>query len=413
MPRGPEGRGRAVGGLCITELVSWGVLYYTVPATLPSLVEQTGWSATQIMTGFTAGLLVNAAATVPVGRVVDRHGPRWVMTAGSALGAVALVAVAASTEPRWFAGAWMLAGLAQACLLYPPAFTALTRWYGPRRVRPLTILVLTAGLASTVFAPITAELTAELGWRNAYLVLAALLLVVTAPIHVVTLNLPWPAARVTDRPGDVGHIRQVSSTRAFRLLALAFAVTGLGLYAATTNLVPLLVDRGIDPTTAATVFGLCGAGQLLGRVGFPALTRRTQPHIRDVAILTAASVSVVVLALSPRALLPAIATAVLAGAARGAFTLVQASAVADRWGTRDFGTINALATTPAAIAIALAPATGAALAEWAGGYTLAWLLLGGLVAIGALLVTGTAPPGPPTPEPGGAPSEPGGAADST
>lgn len=160
---GPRGRGRALVGLCVTELASWGSLYYTVPATLPTLVEQTGWSSTQIMTGFTAGLLLNALAAVPVGRIVDRHGPRWVMTSGSLLGATALVAVGTASDPRWFAAAWMLAGLAQACVLYPPAFAALTRWYGPDRVRPLTVLALTAGLASTVFAPISAELTTELG----------------------------------------------------------------------------------------------------------------------------------------------------------------------------------------------------------------------------------------------------------
>ena len=391
VPLDPRGRARALGGLCVTELVSWGVLYYTVPATLPTLVEQTGWSTTQIMTGFTAGLLVNALSAVPVGRLVDRHGPRWVMTTGSLLGAVALVAVASATDPRWFAAAWMLAGLAQAGVLYPPAFAALTRWYGPARVRPLTVLALVGGLASTVFAPLTSGLTTELGWRETYLVLAALLLVVTAPIHLVVLRLPWRRPPTVARPGDVGHVRQVTSSAAFRLLALGFALAALGLYAATTNLVPLLVDRGIDRTTAATVLGLCGAGQFLGRVGFPTLTRRSRPHVRDAAILAVGSLSVAGLALSPGALLPATAAAVLAGAARGAFTLVQATAVADRWGTRDFGTINALATAPAAIAIALAPAGGAALAEWGGGYTTAWLLLGGLVAVGALLVTRTGP----------------------
>ncbi|WP_454850199.1 MFS transporter [Promicromonospora soli] len=373
--------------------MSWGVLYYSVPATLPSLVEQTGWSTTQIMTGFTAGLLVNALAAVPVGRLVDRHGPRWVMTAGSLLGTGALVAVASAADPRRFAVAWMLAGLAQACVLYPPAFAALTRWYGPDRVRPLTALVLVGGLASTIFAPITAGLTTGLGWRQTYLVLAALLLVVTAPIHLVALDLPWRRPPAVARSGDTGHVRRVTSTGAFRMLALGFAVAGLGLYAATTNLVPLLVGRGIDPTTAATVLGLCGAGQLLGRVGFPTLTRRSTPHVRDVVILAIGALSVAMLALSPGALLPATVAAVLAGAARGAFTLVQATAVADRWGTRDFGTINALATAPAAIAIALAPAAGAALAEWTRGYTAAWLLLGGLVALGALLVTRTGPGG--------------------
>ncbi len=34
--------------------------------------------------------------------------------------------------------AWILAGLAQSAVLYPTAFSALTRWYGPHRVKALT-----------------------------------------------------------------------------------------------------------------------------------------------------------------------------------------------------------------------------------------------------------------------------------
>ena len=75
------------------------------------------------------------------------------------------------------------------------AFTALTRWYGDRRVHALTVLtVLTvaAGLASTIFAPITAGLASQLDWRSTYLVLAVLLAVVTVPAHLLGLRLPWP-----------------------------------------------------------------------------------------------------------------------------------------------------------------------------------------------------------------------------
>ena len=42
-------------------------------------------------------------------------------------------------------------------VFYPPAFAALTGWYGPDRVRALTALTLAAGFASTIFAPLTAD----------------------------------------------------------------------------------------------------------------------------------------------------------------------------------------------------------------------------------------------------------------
>ena len=63
----------------------------------------------------------------------------------------------------WFFAGWVLAGVAMGAVLYPPAFAALTRWHGPDPVRALTVLTLAGGLASTVFAPLTAALADATG----------------------------------------------------------------------------------------------------------------------------------------------------------------------------------------------------------------------------------------------------------
>ncbi|MDX2973690.1 MFS transporter [Kribbella solani] len=213
---------RALWGLCVTELISWGVLYYTVPATLPTLVARTGWTVTAIMTGFSCGLLASAAAAIPVGRLIDRYGPRWVMTGGSLLGTTSLALAALASSPLAFGLAWLPAGVAMAALLYPPAFTALTYWYGPRRSRALMTLTLVGGLASTVFAPLSGLLAAELGWRVTYVVLAAFLLATTGPIHLICLKLPCVAQ--TGRVRHDRHTRQVRTSRTFWLLTTALAL---------------------------------------------------------------------------------------------------------------------------------------------------------------------------------------------
>jgi len=59
------------------------------------------------------------------------------MTAGSVLGAASVAGIAAAPSYWWFLAAWLAAGVASAGLFYPPAFAALTVWYGPRRVQAL------------------------------------------------------------------------------------------------------------------------------------------------------------------------------------------------------------------------------------------------------------------------------------
>src|SRR5207247_9364591 len=140
---------------------------------------------------FSTGQIVSALAGIPLGHVLDRHGPRLVMTGASVLGTGALVAIAyAPTLPLYFA-AWAVAGVAMAGLFYGPAFAALTRWFGEDRVPALTALTLVAGLSSTIFAPLTGVLAGHIGWRGSYLVLAGILAVITIPLHALALRPQW------------------------------------------------------------------------------------------------------------------------------------------------------------------------------------------------------------------------------
>lgn len=375
---------RALVALCVTEITSWGVLYYAFPVMLADLTRDTGWTTGAAMAAFSTGAITSALAGIWVGRWIDRYGPRPVMTAGSVLGALAVLALAAAPTLPWFFAAWVLTGLAQSAVLYPPAFTAVTRWYGPNRVRALTVLTLAGGLASTVFAPLTAVLLDHFSWRGSYLVLAGILAVITIPLHLAFLTPAWPRTTTQTRR-DPGYVKAVAHSRQFVLLAVAMAAGALGMYAATVNLVPLFTARGIGTHLAAIALGLCGAGQLLGRLGYAALTRRTTPRSRTVAILTAGALSVLALGVLPGPVVPLIALAVVAGAIRGIYTLLQATTVSDRWGTHAYGHLNGIFAAPITATVAVSPAAGALLAERLGSYPTAYGLLAGLTLAAALL----------------------------
>jgi predicted MFS family arabinose efflux permease len=304
------------------------------------------------------------------------------MTVGSVLGAVALLGVGWSPSYPVFFAAWILAGVASAGLFYPPAFAALTGWYGDGRVRALTILTLAAGFASTIFAPLTAALASDLTWRQTYLVLAAVLAVVTLPLHLLALRLPWTAVPPR-RPGSPGRDRDILTSRTFVLLTAASTLTAFATYAALVNLVPLLTGRGMAPTAAAWALGLGGAGQVAGRLLYPAMSRRLSPRTRAVVVITAMALSLAVLAVVPGPAVFLVAAAVLAGAGRGLFTLVGATLVSDHWGPERYAAISGVHHAPVHVASALAPWAGAAIAGAAGGYPAMFGLLAAVTAVAA------------------------------
>jgi MFS family permease len=372
-----DARSRALAALCATEIVSWGVLYYAFPVLVGTISADTGWSVGAATGAFSVGALVSAVAGIVVGRLIDRRGPRLVMTAGSVIGVLAVVAIASAPTLPLFYAAWAVAGLAQSATFYPPAFAALTGWYGEERVRALTTLTLVAGFSSTVFAPLTAALVGPLGWRDTFLVLAVVLAVVTVPLHWLLLTPPWrPREEADGRRTDAEHARTVLRSPRFIGVTVVMTVGAFGLYATTINLVPLLEGRGLGLGVAALALGLTGAGQVLGRLGFVPLVRRTGPRTRIALVLTLGGVGVVALALVPGPAPLLIALAIVAGAGRGLHTLLQASTVAERWGTRAFGRINGVFSAPVTLAVALAPAGGVAVAGLTGSFPAAFLVLG-------------------------------------
>jgi MFS family permease len=375
-----------LAALCIAQVASWGLLYYSLPVAVPRIADDTGWSHTTITAALTIGLIVSALAGLRVGKLLDATGPRRLMTGGSLLGVLALLLVAWSPNLVWFYVAWLVAGLAQSAVLYPPAFAVITRWYGAQRVRPLTILTLVGGFASTIFAPIVAYLIEQYGWRTSYVIMAIILGVITVPLHVFFLNKQWTdmpdtANNKPDKKKRTSAVRKVIQSPRFITLTIVMALAAFALFAVTINVVPLVMERGLPYATAAIALGLVGAGQVIGRLGYGALSHRTTPRQRTMLIYGAGAVSLAALAVVPEPAWLIITLAVLAGAARGCHTLLQATAVADRWGTENFGQINGMLNAPITALSALAPVAGPALAAVFNGYTGMTLLMAGLLVL--------------------------------
>lgn len=364
------------------------MLYYALPVAAATISADTGWRLSHVMAAYGGGQLVTAAVSPVVGRLIDRFGPRPVMTAGSVAATGAAAAIGLAPAYPVFLASWVLAGTAMSAVLYPPAFAAINAWAQPQhRVQALTTVTLVGGLASTAFAPLTGVLLEQLGWRHTFLALAAILLL-TAPTHFWGLRAPW------QRPGPRAPGPAVWRSRAFILLALALSWSALCMFGVMTNLVPMVQSHGIDLRTASLILGVVGLGQVTGRLGYAPLRRHTSVTTSTIAVIGLGAVTSVALALLPgQVAVLAVATFVL-GLARGCNTLVQATAVVDRWGTHRVGSLTGALSAPIMAATAVGPWFGAVVAEGTGSYPVSFLVMGLLGLLAAALVPLTFPPRP-------------------
>src|SRR5215470_14970722 len=178
---------RAVPVLGVTQILAWGAIYYPPVLTVPLIAAERGWSMTFAMGGFSLALLTAGLASPRVGRMIDRYGGHRVMPVGSLLAALGLVLLVHADHPAAYLAVWMLLGVATAASLYDPAFATLGRIFGTAARRPITVLTLAGGFASTVSWPATHVLIELWGWRGTYLVYAAVLALLAAPLHAFVL----------------------------------------------------------------------------------------------------------------------------------------------------------------------------------------------------------------------------------
>src|SRR5438270_4392935 len=154
-----------------------------------------GWSRGDMTGAFSVALLLAGLAAIPVGRWLDRHGPRLLMTLGSIAGSGLVLAWSQVNSIPALYLIWAAIGLTMSATLYDPAFATANKWFAHQRVRALTVITLMAGFASTIFIPLAGVLVQSQGWRQSLVTLAIVLGVGTIAPHGLLLRR---------RPEDLG-----------------------------------------------------------------------------------------------------------------------------------------------------------------------------------------------------------------
>src|SRR5437879_7640145 len=136
---------RLVAALAATTTAGYGVLFYSYGVLLVPMERDLGWSRSLLTGAFSGALLVSAFMTVPVGRWLDHHPPRALMTSGAVAAAILVVCWSLAPNVVVFYAVWIGLGACMAVLFYEPAFTILTkRFRGAERHRAVTAVTLLA-----------------------------------------------------------------------------------------------------------------------------------------------------------------------------------------------------------------------------------------------------------------------------
>jgi hypothetical protein len=329
---------RAVGVLGVTQIIAWGTIFYSLVLTAPPIIAETGWSLSFVMGGFSLGLLIAGLVSPFVGRSIDRYGGHVVMTAGALVAALGLFGLAHAHDQATYLAVWAVLGAGLGGSLYDPAFASLGRIFGAAARRPITILTLAGGFASTAGWPATHLLLGAVGWRGTYVVYAALMALVCAPLYAFALPrsraVPGaPASGPAARPAALLPPYGV----VFVLVTAAFTAYAFVPSALSAHLLAMFGRAGIDAATVVAIGALFGPAQVAARVTELAFGHDVHPLLvarAAVALLVAAFVLLALLGISVPS---AIAFAIMFGAANGLITITRGALPLALFGADGYG----------------------------------------------------------------------------
>lgn len=367
--------------LCVTQVLSWGTLYYAFSVLLGAIGAGHGWSVAQMVGAFSVALLVSGVCAYPAGKLMQRFGGRAVMSAGSLAGAMAMTVVAFAPSLTVFYLGWALAGVSMAGTLYEPAFAALAAIYESDYKRAVTFVTFAGGFASSVFWPLTERMTVWVGWQGTLLAYAGLHLIVCLPLHWLGLPAVHAAGPVPVPVRIAGLIREAR----FLLLAASLTMYATVFSVVSVHLVPMLQAKGATLQQAAWLAAVAGPMQVVGRLiefRYGANWSATRTGVLSLAAFVPALLLLMLRPVPAGILLLAIGTY---GMANGIVTIVRSVIVVELFGREQYAQISGALAAPSTVARAGAPFLASLLLVWAGGYNGVLLALTVVASAAALL----------------------------
>ncbi|MEU1384716.1 MULTISPECIES: MFS transporter [unclassified Nonomuraea] len=361
---GPRSPARVVGALAITQTAGYGVLYYAFAVFIPPMARDLRAGVAQLTGAITVSVLVSALVAPFVGRWLDRHGGRALMTAGSLLGGLGVLAWSQVRTVTQLYLVCAALGIASAMVLYEAAFAVIVAWFDPaRRARALLAVTVVAGFASSIFLPLTGFLVDRYGWRQALVVLAAGYALTAVPLHALAVRGRGASAPPARRRAIVGSALR---ERPFWLLVAAFLAQTGAVAVMGVLLVTYLIALGHPPLFAASVAGLLGVLSVTGRLVTTGLQSRWPVALVTAAMFAVQGVAALLLPLAGDSVAGAIAGVVLFGLGFGVATIARPALLADRYGTAAYATLSGALALPVTVSKAVAPLLSAAVAQVAG-----------------------------------------------
>jgi MFS transporter, OFA family, oxalate/formate antiporter len=259
-----------------------------------AILGEFNWSRGGLAIALAIHLALGGLASPFAGHLIDRFGPRLAMPAGALITASALILMS-QTGSLWhfYIAFGVIAAIGSSLLQIAPLTALISKWFARRRGAAIGILSAGSGAGQLALLPLIRFLINSIGWRYTYLALGIIVLIVPTVLTRLFLltrpedrRLPISSEGVEGQENERNppeprqlnvipidkewaetdwNVSNASRTFRFWALTLVMALFAAGFFLISVQLAAYLEEKGYSPILAASVVGLQGMLNMVGK----------------------------------------------------------------------------------------------------------------------------------------------------
>jgi len=375
-------------------------IFYIYGVFFQSIEREFDWSRAVTSGAFSISVLISGIFGIFAGRLCDKYGPRVVIAFCAVLLAAGYGLMSVIQNTFQFYLIYSLLVSAGVSGFWTPLLSTLARWFVSKR--GLMTGIVTGGISfGTLFLPPLATGLVEIyDWRTTYIIIAAIVLVVSAIGISMLRRFPrekdmqvgqkYLAESVSlDSLGAIFEFKEALRTHQLWMVCAIYVLFGIIQMTVMVHIVPHAIGMQISPVSAATVLSVIGFVSLGARIGIGAAYDRVKVKISVVLCLSLLMVSFVLLMFAGD-LWQLYIFAVIFGLGYGGMSCLQSLVSSELYGLLSLGAISAIVAFAQDIGGAAGPFLSGFIFDTTSNYDFAFIICGASALIAlvlALLIT--------------------------
>jgi len=383
--------------------------YYLWPVFYVAILDEFGWSRADTALIFSIAGMIYAFTSPGVGIIFDKFGPRRLFTVAAVLLALGAIGCSRAYEAwQFYIFFGLLVGLGTISAGYVPNAALVSAWFEKKRSMALGISML--GTRDVfLLTPLFQLFILALGWRNSYLVLAAMVIIIIVPLAQFLRARPQDMGLLPDGATEVegkGEVerserddrivdRKWASTewtllgviRQYQFWAFFLMMLGAGLIFSSlvNHFVVLTTDFGFTALFGASLLLIYAVTSMIGRVsGF--ISDFIGREVATTLSLTLVLITLTILLVTEDASIPAMLYIAAAcwGFGNGIFAPTYTSSTADLFQGKTFASVIGCINVGVGISSSIGTWLFGYIFDVTGTYTLAIVIT--MFGVGAMIV---------------------------